>query len=208
MQYLESCLIASNNDMVILEVTKAICDLRTPLRVPLEGVHTQVQIMLSSPRPIVKYAGLKIMNKIATLNPQLASLAIIELEGLMTHLNKSVASMAIAVLLKICKEKEVDSLLQSICQYLPDAGDDFRIDTIRAVKHLIKMYPGTYKTLVEFLKRGLRLYANADFKREIIDSVLYMIRVAPASRDDALFVLADLIEDCQQDNLISKVWVW
>ena len=198
-------MIASNSDMVILEACKALCDITTLVGASLEGAYIQLQVMIGLPRPIVKYAALKLLNKIASLNSQLVSQSVTDLDTLMTHANKSVASMAIAVLLKICKEKEVDALLQSVTQYLPDAGDDFRIDTIRAVKHLIAKYPTMHKTLVEFLKKGLRLYSNADFKGEIIDSVVYIIQKAPASRDDALFVLADLIEDCQHDFLISKV---
>jgi len=205
MQYLESCLTTSNEDMVIIEAAKAICEFAPSITGYMENAYSILQTLIGSPKSIVKYAALKIINKIAYLHPQLASQCVPELENLVTHINKSVASMAISVFLKVCKEKEVDALLQTICQYLPETGDEFRVDAIRAVKHLAKRYPASYRTLIDFLKKCLRLYSNAEFKKEIIESVIYIIQMAPESREDALTVVVDLIEDCQYDSLISRV---
>ena len=204
-QYLNTCLTSGSSDMVIVEASKAMCELTSQIGTGyLETAYSLLQTMLSSSKSIVKYAALKLINKITYLHPQLAAQCVAELEGLVSHVNKSVASMAISVLLKICKEDEVDSLLQMICQFLPETGDEFRVDAIRAIKHLVKRYPSTYKTLVEFLKKCLRFHSTIEFKREIIETVVYIIQIAPQSRDESLSVIVSLIEDCQYESLICK----
>ncbi len=205
MDYLNSCLNPSSKEMVIIEAAKAVCDLAPQFPAYLENAYTLLQAMVGSSKSIVKYSALKIIKKIASINLALASQCAGDLEKLVSYANKSVASMAISINLKICKEKEVDPLLATICQYLPETGDEFRVDAIQSVKHLVKRYPGTHRVLVDFLKKCLRLYSNVEFKKEIIESVLYIIQTVPQSREDALSVIADLIEDCQYDSLISRV---
>ena len=192
--------------MVIIEACKAICDVPHIDPKYLENVYGLLQALLASTKSITKYSALKILRKIAPMHLQLVAQCSVELERLVTYANKSVAAMAISILLKICKEKDVDILLCTICQYLPETGEEFRVDAIQSVKHVIKRFPGTYKLLVLFLKKCLRFYSNIEFKREIIESVLYMIQTAPQSREEALSVLVDLIEDCPYDTLISRVF--
>ncbi len=205
MSYIDSCLNATSKDMVIIEAATAVCDLASQFPAYLENAYSLLQAMIGSTKSIVKYSALKLIKRIASLNLSLAAQSVVELEALVTHANKSVASMAISINLKICKEKEVDPLLATIYQYLPETGDDFRVDTIRSLKQLVKRYPSTARVLIDFLKKCLRLYSNADFKKEIIESVLYIIQTVPQSREEALSVIADLIEDCQYDALISRV---
>jgi len=204
MTYLNSCLSAVNSDMVIIEACKAICEVASTSLPHLENAYGLLQTMIGSSKSIVKYSALKILKRIAPLQLALVSQCAPDLEKLVTHANKSVASMAISILLKICKEKEIEPLLATICQYLPEMADEFRVDAIQSVKHLVNRYPSMYKLLVIFLKKCLRIYSNIDFKREIIDTVTHMMQVAPASREEALGVIVDLVEDCPFENLISK----
>jgi coatomer protein complex subunit gamma len=59
-----------------------------------------------------------------------------ELEGLITDMNRSVASLAISTLLKTCNEDSVQKLLKQISHYLPDLGIDFKIETIQSTSLL------------------------------------------------------------------------
>jgi coatomer protein complex subunit gamma len=204
MEYIVSCLSAANSDMVIIEASKAICEVAPNSLNYLESVYNLLQSMLAAPKSLVKYSALRILKRIAPTQLQLVSQCAPELEKLVTYANKSVASMAISILLKIAKEKNVDELLSTISQYLSEMADEFRVDAIQSVKHLIKRYPGIYKLLTSFLRKCLRLQSSLEFKREIIESVVYIIQTVGASREEALYAIVDLIEDCQYESLISR----
>lgn len=204
MNYLSSCLSSANSDMVVIEASKAICEVAPNSLTHLEDVYNILQSMISAPKSIVKYSALRIMKRFASTQLQLVAQCAPELEKLVTYANKSVASMAISILLKVAKEKEVDGLLSTISQYLPEMADEFRVDAIQSVKHLIKRYPGIYKLLISFLRKCLRLQSSLEFKKEIIESVVYIIQTVSASREEALYAIVDLIEDCPFESLISK----
>jgi coatomer protein complex subunit gamma len=50
---------------------------------------------------------LKVMNRIASQQPNLVGICQTELESLITDMNRSVASLAISTLLKTCNEESV-----------------------------------------------------------------------------------------------------
>jgi coatomer protein complex subunit gamma len=77
-----------------------------------------------------KYAALRVMNKISSQQPKLVGICQAELESLITDSNRSVASLAISTLLKMCNEDSVQKLLKQISAYLPDLGIDFKIEII------------------------------------------------------------------------------
>ena len=169
LDYLTGCLSSNNKEMVIIEASKALTELSSIGIDYSTNIFGSLQNLLGKSKFIMKYAALKMINKIAYFKPDLVSNCKTDLETLVTHINKSVASMAISILLKICKEIEIEPLLARICTYLPDIGDEFRVDAIRSVKLLAKRCPNSCKYLVTFLKKCLRMYSNADFKREIIE---------------------------------------
>ena len=204
MSYLSSCLSGANNNMVIIEASKVICEIAPNSLSHLESVYSIVQSMISAHKSIVKYSALRILKRIASTQLQLVSQCAAELEKLVTYGNKSVASMAISILLKIAKEKDVDGLLSTISQYLPEMADEFRVDAIQSVKHLIKRYPEINKLLISFLRKCLRLQSSQEFKKEVIESVVYIVQTADSSREEALYAIVDLIEDCQFEALVSR----
>jgi coatomer protein complex subunit gamma len=59
-----------------------------------------------------KYAALRVMNKISSQQPKLVGICQAELESLITDSNRSVASLAISTLLKMCNEDSVQKLLK------------------------------------------------------------------------------------------------
>jgi len=72
------------------------------------------------------------MNRIASMQPNLVCICQTELENLITDMNRSVASLAILTLLKICNEDSVQKLLKQISHYLPDLGLNFKNETIQS----------------------------------------------------------------------------
>ncbi len=131
--------------MVLLEAAKSVCEISLVLGNSVDSALAVLQMLLGSSKSVVKYAALKVLNSVAAEKPSVVLLCSSELENMINHPNRSVASLAISALLKTCKAHHIHGLLQTIIQYLPDSGEEFRVDIIRAVKQLARRYPEQYK---------------------------------------------------------------
>lgn len=61
-----------------------------------------LQLFLSSPKPVLKFAAVKTLNKLAQTQPQAVTACNLDMENLITDTNRSVATYAITTLLKVC----------------------------------------------------------------------------------------------------------
>lgn len=107
--YIEGCL-TKEDDAVQFEAAKTMCELFETFG-PVVNVETPFQVLIqlasNSSKPVNKYAALRVMNRIATKQPNLVGMCQSELENLITDMNRSVASLAISTLLKTCNEDSV-----------------------------------------------------------------------------------------------------
>ena len=55
---------------------------------------------------------------------------------------------------------------------------------------------------MEFLRKCLRPYVHYEFKKEIIESIFFIIEYGENARDEGLSVMMDLIEDCPFEKLL------
>ncbi len=133
LSYVEGCLQTKEDDAVQFEAAKTLCELFEAFG-PIVSVEAPFQVLIqlatNSAKPVSKYAALRVMNRIASKQPNLVSICQTDLENLITDMNRSVASLAISTLLKTCNEDSVGKLLKQISHYLPDLGLDFKIETI------------------------------------------------------------------------------
>ena len=203
-QFLESCLNVNVPEMAQFEAAKAMIEVHHILPVSLNQTFSLLQVMSNSNKSYLKYAALRLINKIAIDDPQMIMNFRSELESLINFPNRSVASIAITILLKICKEADVSSLLTTIHQYMPDIGDEFKVDIIKAISSLAERHPNSCKVLLEFLKKCLRPYIHYEFKNVILDTIQFILSKNSSIREDALQVLVEFIEDCPFDALLSK----
>lgn len=117
-EYLET-LLRHKSEMVNIEAARAICETKdvqpsdlyktiagksaTPLhyrilwRIPL----IVLQLFLSSPKPVIKFAAVKTLSKLAQTLPQSVAALNVEMENLITDSNRSIATYAITTLLKV-----------------------------------------------------------------------------------------------------------
>ena len=80
-----------------------------------------LQLFLSSPRPTLRFAAVRTLNKVAIMQPTSVTTCNLDLENLITDVNRSIATLAITTLLKVaistdfglrsCSLKELISLL-------------------------------------------------------------------------------------------------
>jgi coatomer subunit gamma len=160
------------------------------------------QLASNASKPVNKYAALRVMNRIATRQPNLVGICQAEIEALITDMNRSVASLAISTLLKTCNEDSVQKLLKQISHYLPDLGLDFKIETIQSTALLYHRLPTKADVLLKFLTDCLKEESNIQFRESVVDTI---IEICPSQRENALMILAEHIEDCEHSNIQTKI---
>lgn len=202
--YLKSFLSNSFNECIIFEAAKSLCELNLLVGTSIEGVIAQLACLLESPKTITKYSALRVLNMVSLKVPYLVEICSAELRNSIGHTNRCVSSLAMSILLRICKESEVDEILSNIVKILPDVGDEFKVDMIKSVKLLVYRHPSTHKSVLQFLKKTMRPFQVLEFRKEILDSIIYIINNVPTSRDDALNIAMEFIEDCQFNTLLCK----
>lgn len=101
--------------MVVFEACKALCELKNISNKELGGAISSLSVFLMSSSSVNKFAALKILNRFIS-NPSRASLFANtnEIENLISDNNRSLSCMAISLLLKVCKENQVEKLLNQI----------------------------------------------------------------------------------------------
>merc|ERR550514_967584 len=187
MTYLESCL-RHKNEMVTYEAAKAFCLLaaieETGSNMSVFGFDishaiTILQIFLTSPKPVVRFAAIRTLNQLAQHRPQIAARCNCDMEPLLTDQNRNTATLALTTLLKTGHESNVERLVKQITSFMSDISDVFKIEVVRAVKGLCLQYPSKYKTLMAFLSMNLREDGTVDFKRDLVDALILVIQTVP-----------------------------
>jgi len=164
-----------------------------------------------------------------------AAAANAELEGLVSDPSRDVAAVAVRVLLETGDEASVDGLVANLRLLVlapsggsgpppaaaaataaaaaagssaaspPDAEDAFRVDAVRAVRHLCLRYPSRHRALLGFLAGALREEGTLPVKRALVEAVVALARGVPRARDAALAALCEFIEDCEWPELSRRV---
>lgn len=125
---------------------------------------------------INKFTTLRILNKLIS-NPIRRSLIqnTGDIEALLSDPNKSLSSLAVSLLLKLCKEDNIEKLLQQIYENLSDMSDEFKIDILRSIKSLVKNIPKRSKSVLSFLASCLKSDGTYEFKKYAIDIIELMV---------------------------------
>ena len=66
-------------------------------------IFSVLQLFLSSPRPTLRFAAVRTLNKVAMTQPMSVTTCNLDLENLITDVNRSIATLAITTLLKVGK---------------------------------------------------------------------------------------------------------
>eukprot|EP00933_Yihiella_yeosuensis_P015635 TRINITY_DN13580_c0_g1_i1.p1 TRINITY_DN13580_c0_g1~~TRINITY_DN13580_c0_g1_i1.p1 ORF type:complete len:921 (-),score=216.04 TRINITY_DN13580_c0_g1_i1:472-3234(-) len=212
--YLDSCL-RTKSEMVTYEAARCFCQLAamdtegkggsTVMGYDITHATTILQIFLTSPKPVVRFGAIKTLNLLAQHRPQMAARCNSDMEPLLSDSNRNTATLALTTLLKTGHESNVERLVKQISNFMSDISDVFKIEVVRAVKGLCLLYPGKYKTLMSFLSVNLREDGTAEFKQDLVEALLLVISQVPAARETGLLHLCEFIEDCEYQNLCTKV---
>ena len=87
--------------IVVYEAARSIVNMKNVTAREIQPAVSMLQIFLGSPKPTLRYAAVKTLSRIATLHPTVVTTCNMDLEGLITDSNRSIATLAITTLLKV-----------------------------------------------------------------------------------------------------------
>ena len=201
--YLESCL-RHKAEMVILEAARKITEMDVTSR-ELAPAITVLQLFLSSSKPVLRFAAVRTLNKVAITRPLAVTNCNVDLESLMSDQNRSIATLAITTLLKTGNESSVDRLMKQITSFMSDISDEFKIVVIEAIRSLCLKFPLKYRSMMIFLSNSLREEGGFEYKKAIVDSIVTLIGAIPDVKEIGLLHLCEFIEDCEFTYLSSQI---
>eukprot|EP00276_Gloeochaete_wittrockiana_P011671 CAMPEP_0184373074 /NCGR_PEP_ID=MMETSP1089-20130417/164288_1 /TAXON_ID=38269 ORGANISM="Gloeochaete wittrockiana, Strain SAG46.84" /NCGR_SAMPLE_ID=MMETSP1089 /ASSEMBLY_ACC=CAM_ASM_000445 /LENGTH=897 /DNA_ID=CAMNT_0026715973 /DNA_START=26 /DNA_END=2719 /DNA_ORIENTATION=+ len=202
--YLEGCL-RHKNEMVIYEAARAICNLPNVTPRELTPAITVLQLLLSSPKPVLRFAAVRTLNKVAMTHPLSVTTCNLDMETLISDSNRSIATLAITTLLKTGSEASVERLMKQISNFMSEIADEFKIVVVDAIRSLCLKFPAKYRTLMTFLSTILREEGGFEYKKSIVDSILTLINEIPEAKEPGLSHLCEFIEDCEFTLLSTQI---
>ncbi|CAL5872691.1 uncharacterized protein PFLUO_LOCUS6958 [Penicillium psychrofluorescens] len=189
------------HEMVNFEAAKAICDMRDVTDAEASQAVHVLQLFLSSPRSITKFAAIRILHNFATFKPNVVNVCNPDIETLISNSNRSIATFAITTLLKTGNEASVDRLMKQISGFMADITDEFKITIVEAIRTLCLKFPSKQAGMLTFLSGILRDEGGYEFKRTVVESMFDLIKFVPDSKEEALAHLCEFIEDCEFTKL-------
>ncbi|TYH94255.1 hypothetical protein ES332_A12G029000v1 [Gossypium tomentosum] len=202
--FLEGCL-RHKAEMVIFEAARAITELNGVTSRELTPAITVLQLFLSSTKPVLRFAAVRTLNKVAMTHPIVVTNCNIDMESLISDQNRSIATLAITTLLKTGNESSVDRLMKQITTFMSDIADEFKIVVIEAIRSLCLKFPLKHRSLMNFLSNILREEGGFEYKKAIVDSIVILIRDIPEAKESGLLHLCEFIEDCEFTYLSTQI---
>ncbi|GFF49622.1 probable coatomer subunit gamma [Aspergillus udagawae] len=193
------------HEMVNFEAAKAICDMRDVTDAEASQAVHVLQLFLSSPRAITKFAAIRILHNFASFKPHVVNVCNPDIESLISNSNRSIATFAITTLLKTGNEASVDRLMKQISGFMADITDEFKITIVEAIRTLCLKFPSKQAGMLAFLSGILRDEGGYEFKRSVVESMFDLIKFVPESKEDALAHLCEFIEDCEFTKLSVRI---
>ncbi|PNF33659.1 Coatomer subunit gamma [Cryptotermes secundus] len=203
-EFIESCL-RHKSEMVIYEAAHAIVNLRRTTSRELAPAVSVLQLFCSSPKPTLRFAAVRTLNKVAMSHPEAVTACNLDLENLITDSNRSVATLAITTLLKTGAESSVDRLMKQIASFVSEISDEFKIVVVQAIRALCLKFPRKHSVLMNFLSAMLRDEGGLEYKASIADTIITIIEENPEAKETGLAHLCEFIEDCEHTSLAVRI---
>ncbi|RMX84181.1 hypothetical protein D0867_16014 [Hortaea werneckii] len=193
------------SEMVNFEAAKAICDLPDLTDAEVGNAIHVLQLFLTSPRAVTKFAAIRILHQFASFKPDAVRQCNPDIESLISNTNRSIATFAITTLLKTGNESSVDRLLKTITSFMSEITDEFKVTIVEAIRTLCLKFPSKQAGMLTFLAGILRDEGGYEFKRSVVESMFDLIKFVPESREEALAHLCEFIEDCEFTKLAVRI---
>ncbi|KXT08001.1 hypothetical protein AC579_5167 [Pseudocercospora musae] len=193
------------SEMVNFEAAKAICDMPDLTDAEIAQAIHVLQLFLTSPRAVTKFAAIRILHQFASFKPDAVRQCNPDIESLISNSNRSIATFAITTLLKTGNESSVDRLMTQISTFMSEITDEFKVTIVEAIRTLCLKFPSKQARMLAFLSGILREEGGYDFKRAVVESMFDLIKFVPDSKEEALAHLCEFIEDCEFTKLAVRI---
>ncbi|KAJ7508610.1 coatomer subunit gamma [Mycena galericulata] len=193
------------SDMVNFEAARVICEMKNVTPAQLTKSIAVLQLFLSSPKPVLKFAATRTLASLALSHPTSVAACNVDLENLITDSNRSVATYAITTLLKTGNEASVDRLIKQITGFMSEISDEFKVIIVDAIRSLCLKFPAKHAAMLTFLSGVLRDEGGYDFKRAVVEAIFDMIKFIGECKEQALSHLCEFIEDCEFTKLSVRI---
>ena len=168
-------------------------------------IRVVLQLFLASPRPTLRFAAIRTLNKVAATHPVAISPCNLDMENLITDPNRSISTLAITTLLKTGNEASVDRLIKQIEGFMSEISDEFKVVVVEATRALCIKFPTKQSVLLNFLAMCLREEGGFEYKKAIVDALIHFVSNIPDAKDFTLSHLCEFIEDCEFPQLTVDV---
>ncbi|UYV63358.1 COPG1 [Cordylochernes scorpioides] len=222
LEFIESCL-RHKSELVVYEAAHAIVNLKTTQS--RELAVSVLQIFCSSPKPTLRFAAVRTLNKVAMSHPAAVTACNLDLENLITDVNRSIATLAITTLLKTGSESSVERLMKQITSFMSEISDEFKIVVVEAIRSLCQKFPGKHTVMMTFLSSMLREEGGFEYKRAIVNTIINILEDNPDSKEAGSYLflclicrersktrvcpglahLCEFIEDCEHVSLGVRI---
>lgn len=118
--------------------------------------------------------------------------------------NKSVAALAIVTSMKTEGEVGVDKLLRQLPSLMPELPDEHKIMIVDSVRELVTKYRHKHQAVINALS-GLMRDGGYEFKKTLVETILFIMKEVPESKESALTQLCEFIEDCEFPGMTARI---
>lgn len=202
--FIESCL-RHKSEIVIYEAAHAMVNMKGITAKELAPAVSVLQLFCSSPKPTLRFAAVRTLNRVAMKHPAAVTACNLDLENLITDSNRSIATLAITTLLKTGSESSVDRLMKQISTFMSEISDEFKIVVVQAIQSLCLKYPRKHGVMMNFLSSMLRDEGGFEYKKAIVDSIITIIEENSEAKEAGLAHLCEFIEDCEHTVLATRI---
>ena len=170
-----------------------------------------LKTLLIKDRKVFKYSALKTLDKAASLNPNINALDFfIDLEKIIddSSNNASIKALALSIFLKISKSLSslrLEKMFKTFTDQFSTFKEEFKKEIIIISRSISRQDPSKMKLYFNFFSSLIKLEAEFSTKDELVDSIIWLIHNDKDLKKQAIFCLADYIEDCEFDNIKTKV---
>jgi coatomer subunit gamma len=211
MSYLESCMFKTQQEAVSIEAARGILELENVKTSLLTSTFETLKSHLNNGKRVVKYSALKTLDRAANKHAKQLSLDIfLDLEKIIDDNanNASIKAIALSIFLKISKglsDFRLEKMFKTFTDQYTTFKEEFKKEIVMISQEISREDPGKNKLYFNFFASLLKLEASLPTKIEILDAIIWYIYNDQALKKVALLSLAEYIEDCQFDNIKTRI---
>ncbi|XP_033343101.2 coatomer subunit gamma-like isoform X2 [Megalopta genalis] len=202
--FLECCL-RQKSEMVVYEAAHGLVNLTRAVSREIAPAISVLQLFCGSPKPALRFAAVRTLNKVTMLHPAEVTACNLDLENLITDSNRSIATLAITTLLKTGAESSVDRLMKQIATFVSEISDEFKVVVVQAIRALCQKFPRKHVVLMNFLSAMLRDEGGLEYKAAIADTIIAVMEANAEAKEAGLAHLCEFIEDCEHISLAVRI---